>query len=95
MYRNICYFNKTRKAINKECCEWLIQEHKPKVVKKVKFQYKNDKEKYSICEKMPIIATTNSKEKHIYNTMEFKILGIKQINDKYFFAVNNEEFSEN
>ena len=23
-YRNICYFNKTRKAINKECCEWLI-----------------------------------------------------------------------
>lgn len=36
---------------------------------------------------MTIIDTKNLKDKHVYNTMEFKIRGIKQI--------NNEDFSEN
>ena len=39
-YRNTCYLNKTYKGINKECCESFIQEHKPTVVKNIKFQWK-------------------------------------------------------
>ena len=70
----------------------LFRNTNPRLLKKVKFQYKNDKEKYSVCEKMPIIATTNLKEKHIYiyiyNTMEFQIWGINQINDKYFQKIH-------
>ena len=93
-YRNICYLNKTRKVINKECCERFIKKYKPKIVKKVKFHYEQESEMYSICEKMPIIATKNLKDKNIYNTMEFIISWLKQINNEYFFTVNNEDFNE-
>ena len=74
--------NKTQKIVSKECCERFTEEHKPKVVKKVRFKYENENEEYSVCEKMPIIATTNLKDKHIYYTMEFKIRGIKWINNE-------------
>ena len=43
---------------------------------------------------MPIMAITNLKDKHIHNTMEFKIRLIKQIKYEYFFTVNNQDFSE-
>lgn len=87
--------NKTRKTVSKECCERFIDEHKPNIVKNVKFQYESDKEVYPVCEKIPIIATKNLKDKNIYNAMEFKITQIKQINNEYFFTVNSEELKEN
>ena len=43
---------------------------------------------------MPIMATANLKDKHIYNTMEFKVRGIKQVNDKCLFTINGQELSE-
>ena len=37
------------------------------------FQYKGEKESYSVCEWVLVMATANIKEKNIYNTMEFVI----------------------
>ena len=45
-HRYICYLNKTQRIVDKECCEQFIKEHNRAIVKKVKFQYKNDKEVY-------------------------------------------------
>ena len=42
---------------------------------------------------MPIIATTNLKEKNIYNKMKFKIRSIKG-DGKPIFLINGQEFTE-
>lgn len=88
-YKNICYLNSTRAKVTYECCERFIKENNKKY-KTIEFKYNNKKETYNICEKMPVLATQNIKDKEIFNTMEFIIEEIK--NDK--FKVNNEWFEE-
>ena len=92
LYKNICYLNSTRIKVNTECCNQFT---KDKRYETVDFKYDNKKETYKVCQNMPVLATTNIKDKNIFNTMEFIIEEIQ--NNR--FKVNNEwydhkEFSE-
>ena len=78
-----------------ECCERFIKKMNKRYTT-VEFVYNNKKETYNICEKMPVLATQNMKDKDIFNTMEFVIEGISnnqfKINNEWF---DQKEFSEN
>ncbi len=97
LMKNICYLNKTRIDVNTQCCKDFC---KDKQHYKVNFNYNNKKESYIVCKDMPLIATSNIKDKEIYNTMQFKIEDIKEegkttlyyINDIWF---NQKELEEN
>ena len=88
LYKNICYLNKTRIKVNTECCNRFTH---GKMYVTVDFKYDNKKETYNVCTDMPVLATTNIKDKHIFNTMEFKIEDIKENR----FKINNEWFDKN
>ena len=88
LYKNICYLNKTRIKVNTECCNRFTQ---GKMYVTVDFKYDNKKETYNVCTDMPVLATTNIKDKNIFNTMEFKIEDIKENR----FKINNEWFDKN
>ena len=81
--------NETRKRINKECCERFIKQYNKRFVI-VEFTYDNKKEKYDVCEGMPVFATRNIKDKNVFNTMQFVI---KQINNERFL-VNDEWYDK-
>ena len=92
LLKNICYLNSTRTKVNTECCN-IFTKNKEHIV--VNFKYNNKREEYKVCEKMPVIATTNIKDKEIFNTAEYKIQEI----DETEVMINNEwyglvEFSE-
>ena len=92
LYKNICYLNSTRIKVNAQCCDQFT---KDKRYETVEFKFDNKKETYKVCQNMPVLATTNMKDKNIFNTMEFVIEKIKENK----FKVNNEwydikEFSE-
>ena len=94
-YKNICYLNSTRIKINGQCCDIFTKDKKYVTVD---FKYDNKKETYKICEGMPVIATTNIKDRQIFNTMEFKLKKIRKKHD-YEFKINDEwygltEFSQ-
>ena len=63
-------------------------------MKEVKLHCESDTEVYPVCERMPIMATKNLKAMNIFNTMEFKIRQIMCEDNKYFFMINNERFTE-
>ena len=103
-YKNICYLNKTRIEVNTKCCDEYV---KGKQYETVKFKYNNNSETYKVCIGMPVLATTNIKDKEIFNTMEFIIEDIlnqsfvvnNKLYDKRSFKINDEwyeikEFSE-
>ena len=83
LYKNICYLNKTRININIECYNRFTQ---GKRFVTVDFKYDNKTETCNVCNDMPVLATTNIKDKNVFNTMEFKIEDIK--GNK--FKINNE-----
>ena len=100
-YKNICYLNKTRIEVNTKCCDNYVEGKQYEIVK---FKYNNKAETYKVCIGMPVLATTNIKDKEIFNTMEFTIEDIKddrtddrrsirnfKINDIWF---DIKEFSE-
>ena len=65
----------------------------------VNFKYNNKNEEYKICEKMPILATTNIKDNEIFNTTEHEIQKIDNESDQIQIMVNNQwydikEFTE-
>ena len=91
-YKNICYLNSTRIKIINQCCDMFT---KDKRYETVDFKYNNKKETYKVCNRMPVIATQNIKDKEIFNTMEFEI----QDMDDRGYKINNiwfepKEFSE-
>jgi len=92
LYKNICYLNSTRIKVNTDCCNQFT---KDKRYETVEFKYDNKKETYKVCQNMPVLATTNLKDKNIFNTMEFvieKIEGNKfKVNNEWF---DKKEFSE-
>ena len=88
LYKNICYLNKTRINVNTECCNRFTQGKRYVIVD---FKYDNKKETYNVGIDMPVLATTNIKDKKIFNTMEFKIEDIKENK----FKINNEWFDKN
>ena len=90
-YKNICYLNKTRKRVNEQCCDIFT---KNKDYESIEFSYNNEKETYKICEGMPLIATTNIKDKGIFNTMEFNLNEIKEVEGDRFFEVEDEWYSQ-
>lgn len=52
-------------------------------------------ELYSICEKMPVMATINIKQKEIYNIMDFVIEKIEHVNEQCkFLIIDNEQLTE-
>ena len=73
-YKNICYLNKTRIEVNTKCCDNYAEGKQYEIVK---FKYNNKAETYKVCIGMPVLATTNIKDKEIFNTMEFTIEDIK------------------
>ena len=73
LYKNICYLNSTRKRVTTECCNNFVVDKKRM---NITFKYNNGKESYDVCIGMPVIATTNIKDKEIFNTMEFEIQDI-------------------
>ena len=102
-YKNICFLNSTRITVNSQCCDEFT---KGKKYETVGFKYNNKVETYKVCTGMPVLATTNIKDKDIYNTMEFTIEDIQNNNyesnkrqDNKKFMINEEwfdikEFSE-
>ena len=90
--KNICYLNSTRIKVNTQCCDKFT---KGKRYETVEFKYDNKKENYKVCQNMPVLATTNIKDKKIFNTMEFMIEEIKgnkfKVNNEWF---DKKEFSE-
>ena len=100
-YKNICYLNKTRIEVNTKCCDEYVEGKQYEIVK---FKYNNKAETYKVCIGMPVLATTNIKDKEIFNTMEFTIEDIKddRINERRVtktFLINDiwfdmKEFSE-
>ena len=102
-YKNICFLNSTRITVNSQCCDEFT---KGKKYETVGFKYNNKVETYKVCTGMPVLATTNIKDKDIYNTMEFTIEDIQNNNcesnkrqDDKKFMINEEwfdikEFSE-
>ena len=54
--RNICYLNRTRVRVNKECCEKAA---KGNASYSVTFRYGGGLETYPVCVGTPVIATTN------------------------------------
>lgn len=49
----------------------------------VDFKYDNKKETYNVCTDMPVLATTNIKDKHIqYNGIQNRRYKRKQIQNK-------------
>ena len=92
-YKNICYLNKTRIEVNTKCCHEYVKDKKYEIIK---FKYNGNIETYKVCIGMPVLATANIKDKEIFNTMEFVIEDINDIN----FKINSEwycaaEFSNN
>ena len=73
-YKNICYLNETRIEVNTKCCDEYVEGKQYEIVK---FKYNNKAETYKVCIGMPVLATTNIKDKEIFNTMEFTIEYIK------------------
>ena len=94
-YKNICYLNSTRIRVNTECCDRFIKEMNKRQVA-VEFTYDNKKETYNVCDKMPVLATQNMKDKEIFNTIEFVTEDISnnqfKINNEWF---DQKEFSDN
>ena len=88
-YKNICYLNDTRIKVNTMCCNNFIEGKKYELVK---FKYNGKIEEYKVCIGTPILATTNNKEKNIYNTMEFTIEDILSDEGKKIFIVNDQEY---
>ena len=92
LYKNICYLNSTRIKVNTQCCDQFT---KDKTYETVEFKYDNKKEVYRVCQNMPILATTNIKDKSIFNTMEFVVEDVKgnkfKVNNEWF---DKKEFSE-
>ena len=78
-YKNIFYLNKTRIEVNTTCCDKFVE---GKQYETVKFKYNGGTEQYKVCIGMIVFATTNIKDKEIYNTMEFKIEGIRATIDE-------------
>ena len=85
--KNICYLNKTRISVNSQCCDRFVQGKKHMTVN---FKYNGGTESYKICEGMPFIATTNIKEKEVFNMMEFKLLKMKKDEWGVYFQLNDE-----
>ena len=102
-YKNICFLKSTRITVNSQCCDEFT---KGKKYETVGFKYNNKVETYKVCTGMPVLATTNIKDKDIYNTMEFTIEDIQNNNcesnrrqDNKKIMINEEwfdikEFSE-
>ena len=70
-YVNICYFNKTKDRINKQCATRFVSEHTGNPVFDVKF--KSSSEKVIVCKGMPVICETNIKCKNMFNSQIFSI----------------------
>ena len=73
-YKNICFKNTTRKAVNERCCDKSV---KGKDFMTVQFKYNGGRESYKICKEMPLLATQNLKDDGVFNTMEFKLEDIR------------------
>ena len=80
-YKNICYKNTTRKAVNESCCERFV-EGKDFVM--VTFRYNGGRESYKICKGMPLLATQNLKNDNVFNTMEFVLEDMRQKGEMEF-----------
>lgn len=50
-YKNICYLNKTRRRVTKECCDRYVQE---KDSVEVHFRYNSTVERYNVDKGMPV-----------------------------------------
>ena len=89
-YKNICYTNKTRRRVTKNCCEKFVQERDSH---EVNFMYDSNIEKYEVCVSMPIIATTNMKKYEMFNVVEFEIENISTDgNGVLIITVNKQQF---
>ena len=87
-YKNICYLNKTRRRVTKECCDRYVQE---KDSVEVHFRYNSTVERYNVDKGMPVLVTQNLKKYNMFNMMEFEIEYI----DVKAAAVNNIWFDMN
>ena len=61
--KNICYLNSTRRKVTKDCCDRFIMRKKSY---EIEFMYDGSKDKYNVCDGMPVLATTNLKSEEIY-----------------------------
>ena len=87
-YVNICYFNSTRKEINKMCSDAFCEGKSHQVVD---FIYNGAKEIYKVCAGTPVICIDNMKDRSMYNSQQFTI---KDINiNGVTIKENDQKFS--
>ena len=51
-YKNLCYLNKTRQKVTRECCDRFVED---KESYEVDFLYNSKRERYSVCVGMPML----------------------------------------
>ena len=70
---NICYFNSTRKEINKMCSDAFCEGTNHL---KINFSYNGSKEEYKVCAGTPVICIDNMKDRGMFNSQQFTIKDI-------------------
>ena len=72
-YLNICYTNRIRKAVNKDCMSRFIQENKGPTQDIKKLAFDKNSQDITLMKGMPIIARINQKSIDIVNNEMFVI----------------------
>jgi ATP-dependent exoDNAse (exonuclease V) alpha subunit len=83
---NICFTNKTRKALNRDCMDRYISENTKRFIQVEKLHYDENSQDYTLMEGMPLIARVNKKSIGIVNNEVFDVEKI----DKDSITVKNE-----
>lgn len=86
-YKNICYLNKTRRNVTRECCHRFVED---KESYEIDFLYNSKRERYSVCVGMHMLVTQNLKNDNLFNMMEFKIEHITE--DGSMFTIGGYTF---
>lgn len=85
-YKNICYLNKTRQKVTRECCDRFVADEESYPVD---FIYNNKIERYSVSLGMPMLVTQNLKTEFLFNMME---LSIDHISDGNLLTIGGHTF---
>jgi ATP-dependent exoDNAse (exonuclease V) alpha subunit len=76
-YKNICFTNRKRKAVNIDCMERFLSGKKTRM-DVMRLDYDKNTQNYTLCEDMPLISRVNMKSMDVLNNEMFicsKILG--------------------
>ena len=86
---NICYYNSTRKVINKSCSN-AFSEGKPYT--NINSMYNGKKGSYKVCTDTPVICIDNLRDRGMFNSQQFTIKSINK--NEVTIKENDQKFSK-